>query len=279
MERTQDVLDRIHKKELEILEVFDKLCKKLNLRYSLSSGTLLGAVRHKGFIPWDDDIDVAMPREDYEILIKQANDNLPEGYFLEHFTTEKNCHNYFAKIKDSNTTWIEDCTGIFPSTNQGMYVDIFPIDRFTDPKKLKKLSKKTKFYNRLRTFYFPHNIKGSFIKKCVSLLLFCPLARIMGLNRINRKHDKLLKSQGCGNYTTADTIKNDKIMDYNVFEEYTTIEFEGEQFKCIKDYDTYLKFAYGDYMVIPPEKDRKVHLASIFDCDKPYTYYTNGRDK
>lgn len=279
MKNKDEALKEIHKKELEILEVFAQLCDKLNLKYTLSSGTLLGAVRHKGFIPWDDDVDVAMPREDYEILIKEANKHLPEGYFLEHFSTEKNCYNYYAKLKDSNTTWIEDVTGIMPSTNQGMYVDIFPIDRFTNPKDLKKFRKKTLFYNRLRTFYFPHNKRGSFINKCIALFVFCPLARIIGLNKINRMHDKLMQSFGNGNYTTADTLVNDSVTDYKVFEEYTTIEFEGKQFRCIKDYDTYLKFLYNDYMTIPPKEKQLTHFVSIFDCDKPYTDYHKKKRK
>lgn len=279
MERTDELLEKIHKKEFEILEIFDSLCKKLNLKYTLSSGTLIGAVRHKGFIPWDDDIDVAMPREDYETLIKEANKHLPEGFFLEHYSTEKICYNFYAKIKDSNTTWIEDVTGVFPSINQGMYIDIFPIDRFSDPKKLNKFAKKIKFYNRLRYFYFPHNRKGNFIQKCAALFFFCPLARIIGLNKINRKQDKLLQSQGNGNYTTADYNKRTKIMSYKPFEEYTTIEFEKKQFSCIKDYDTYLTAMYGDYMTIPPKEQQITHIVGIIDCNKPYTYYTQKRRK
>ena len=103
MEINDTLLKDIHNKQLNILLVFDKICRENGFKYSLSSGTLLGAVRHKGFIPWDDDVDVVMPREDYEQFISVANKILPEGYFLEHFKTNKNTCDLYARLIDVNT--------------------------------------------------------------------------------------------------------------------------------------------------------------------------------
>ena len=148
---TEELMQKAHCKILEILTIFDDLCKKLNLKYTLSSGTLLGAVRHKGFIPWDDDVDVAMPREDYEIFVKNANSMLPDGFFLQHYTTDKHYMHIFAKLKNSNTTWIESGIGPKKNMNHGIYIDIFPIDSLKDPKKLKGYRRKTWFLSKIKS--------------------------------------------------------------------------------------------------------------------------------
>ena len=273
IKRDDDLMKKIHEKALEILIVFDSVCKKLGLKYSISSGTLLGAVRHKGFIPWDDDIDVSMPREDYEKFLKQAQQHLPEEYFLEHFTTEKYCINTFAKLKNSNTTWIERGVDTKHDINLGMYIDIFPIDTIKSSEQIKKLSKKVKFYRWLRKSYFLNLKNKSFIHKISKIFIFYPLARIIGLQRINRKEDKLLQSFGKGEYTTADMSARNNCVPYKIFEEFTTLEFEGKQFSAIKDYDTYLSTFYGDYMELPPVEKRHIHFADVIDCDKSYKYY------
>ncbi len=276
----EERIKEIHAVELDLLEKFADLCGRLNLHYTLSSGTLLGAVRHKGFIPWDDDIDVAMPRKDYEILIRNGNELLPEGYFLQHYSTEKQAPNVFAKLRNSNTTWIcyeHEKLNI----NHGIGMDIFPIDRFSDPQKLKKIARKTK---RLITLIncndltYIRTIKNP-LKKMIGFLLL-PISKIIGKRRLLIKQDKFNKGDMIGEWTTADVILRNKIMPYEIFEEYEDVEFENEKFSAIKERDRYLRQIYGlNYMELPPPEKRVIHIAKTVDCNKPYTEYTNYKSK
>ena len=277
---SQDLIDKIHKVQLDLLEQFDSLCKKLNLKYTLSSGSLLGAVRHKGFIPWDDDVDVAMPREDYEILIKEANKHLLDGYFLQHFTTDKNSINYFAKLRNLNTTWIIDQDDLTKDNKLGFGMDIFPIDRIKGEKERRKLAVQIKYFiHPLRSNYKLCFKNKNIIKKVLSVPVFLA-ARLFSKKAINKMQDKLEKKYNFGENSCADFILKQRIMPYKIFEEYTTIEFEGKQFSCIKDTDTYLKTIYGtNYMDLPPVKKRVVHLAKIIDTQKSYTHYLKNKEK
>ena len=123
----QKTLDELHQIELEILTDFDKLCQENNLTYFLTGGTMLGAVRHKGFIPWDDDIDVGMPRKDYDKFIEIAPKILGEKYLLDCFEYNKKYYLPFAKIKKNNTIFDE---GFYPDgfMHKGIYIDIIPFE-------------------------------------------------------------------------------------------------------------------------------------------------------
>lgn len=277
MSTNKTAIKEIQEKNLEILTMFDNLCQKLNLTYTLSSGTLLGAVRHKGFIPWDDDIDIAMPREDYNQLIKSANENLPKGYFLDHYSTNKHCINWFAKIKDLNTTWIDNVIGFKEKFKPCLSLDIFPIDRIESLESFKKRKRKLRILNALRNHYFFKAPCSSKTQKVVAKTILLPIARIIGLKNINKMHDKILKSCNSGNLTTGDSLKYNKIMPYSIFETFTEINFEDKKLKAISNYEEYLKAIYGDYMTLPPPEQRKIHLCDFVDCNKPYTYYLENK--
>ena len=122
-------IEDLKKIELELLIDFDKICKAHNLRYFLIGGTLLGAVRHKGFIPWDDDIDVGMPRSDYEILMKNAVDWLPKHISLRNWKNTKDYVYQFSKIENNKTILIENKYEHLKSRKGGVYIDVFPFDR------------------------------------------------------------------------------------------------------------------------------------------------------
>ena len=124
-------LETIKKIELDMLCAFIEICNRLSIRYYLLGGTMLGAVRHHGFIPWDDDIDVGIFRDDYELFISKAQSYLPNYYFLQNIYTDPECMINFTKIRDSRTTFIETSTKS-KKMNHGVYIDIFPLDFYPD---------------------------------------------------------------------------------------------------------------------------------------------------
>ncbi len=272
MKDRENLVSDLHAKEVEILDEFVRVCKFLNLNYTLSSGTLLGAVRHKGFIPWDDDIDVAMTREDYDVFLKEAPKHLKSNYYLEHFTTSKNTINPWMKIRDSNTTWIASDQDYLSNSNLGISMDIWPVEHVDSPKEHKKIHRKTFWYNNLRTCC--GDVKYNSRKKNIIRFFVRPIAKMMGFYRINKKQDAFNTRSKNGQYTYADQLKRKKLLPFSMFTQFQELEFEGKKYQCIKNTHDYLVAMYGeDYMQLPPEEDRKIHLAQIIDLEKPYTYY------
>ena len=124
-EYDKETLDKLHQVELEILDDFVSVCEKHKLRYFLTGGTMLGAIRHKGFIPWDDDIDIGMPREDYDKFIKIGSEALGNKYTLDCFELNKKYYLPFAKIKKNNTIFDE---GLDDKNHKGIFIDIIPFE-------------------------------------------------------------------------------------------------------------------------------------------------------
>ena len=122
-------LRKVQNAELDILKEFIEICRKINVRYYVIDGTLLGAVRHQGFIPWDDDIDIGMFREDYEKFVALAPQVLPECLFLQTYRTDEEYYRNSGKIRNSNTTMIETVVKDL-RMNHGVFIDIFPLDNY-----------------------------------------------------------------------------------------------------------------------------------------------------
>lgn len=138
MELNEEILHKLQRKQLEILLEFDRVCNEMRLNYSISSGTLLGAIRHKGFIPWDDDVDVVMLREDYEKFLEEGKRYLPKNYFIQTYENDKNYPHNFVKIVDISTTLREGYTSNIDMIN-GIFIDIFPIDRVSSNKIIRRI--------------------------------------------------------------------------------------------------------------------------------------------
>ena len=184
MEISPEILQKLKDKEFKNLLEFDRVCKQLGINYTLSSGTLLGAVRHGGFIPWDDDIDVAMLREDYNKFIAEGQQLLPEHLFIQTYETDKNYPLNFSKIRDVSTVLIEYCTRNLQMKN-GAYIDIFPIDKVSSnsivrwfDNMLLSLISAIKFSC---TIEFAEKSSSRF-RGMIRRILF-PLARIIGTQR------------------------------------------------------------------------------------------------
>ena len=243
--------------EFEILKMFDAFCKKNNIRYFLAYGTLLGAIRYKKFIPWDDDVDLLIPREDYERVLTLFKDS--ERYRL--FAHEKN-KDYlfpFAKICDMHT--FKDEYSYKSKVKLGVDIDLFPLDNWdNDREKAKKEAKKIKrnmFFLSLSKLNKSDSV--SFIKGIV--IAFCKLVGSEHfLNRINRLSNKPQQKGSAFVGSKSWCVYGARgIIPAEAFADSVEIEFEGEMFPAPIGYDTYLTCLYGDYLPEPPKEKQKTH--------------------
>lgn len=245
---------------LEILTEFDKVCKKYGLRYSLAAGTLLGAVRHKGFIPWDDDTDVYMPRPDYEKFIEiiQNEDALPE-YLT--YSKDRGKGTYYSFVKLLDTRYkIRTPNHI---EVKYLYLDVFPVDGAADTReeRIAQFKKERswvvragicQWYTMDRWWGFIAYIIGFWFY--IGANIFTPRSLcVKKMNALARKYEYgTTKWATCHNFGYPD-----EAVPTEVYENYSEIEFEGRKFMAVADYDTLLKAMFGDYMQLPPEKKRR----------------------
>lgn len=256
---------------LKILKEVHKICEENNIKYFLSDGTLIGAIRHQGFIPWDDDLDIGMLREDYEKFCKIAPQILSENFILQNFQTDKGYGLQFGKVILKNTVWIEK---VAKNTNRqwsGIYIDIFPYDNITENKKKQKLINRLYiFIQGLILIKFKYiNISNyeSMAKKLKYVLkkiYLCTISKKLLIyirdsicKRYLNKSNTLVTKYG-GNF-----YKNQN--PYNFYKDLTLQTFEDTSFYIPKNYDKILKNLYGNYMEIPPIEKQRQHGIEYFD--------------
>ena len=250
-------LNEIKKIELDILDYVTEICDNNEIKYFLGGGTLLGAIRHKGFIPWDDDIDIMLPRMDYEKLMALLINNDTKYKLLEY----KHSDNYyypFAKVVDSETKLIEKFA--FKNDEMGIYIDIFPIDFLPDNEvEVHKLFKRKLMLDRLiGAVNFKQMKCDSFkniIKKILYLFLY-PIVKIkkVNMNLLNKINGLSLNvNKGSQVACIMGRYAEKEIMPSNFIDEAISVDFEGKKYKAPKNYDDYLKKHYGDYMTLPPK--------------------------
>ncbi len=272
----------LQKEELELLKCFIKVCEENNLRYFLIGGTALGAVRHKGFIPWDDDIDVAMPRKDYNKLLKMQ-DKFPSYYFVQCDKTDRHYTYNFAKIRDSRTTFIES---YFKNhrINHGVWIDIFPLDGVSKKMKPAKKFRHRFYYVWFNVFmmYLPglfRKPKKGTILKDIGLNIVAFLTWWMNfLHLRNRWLDFIVtrhdydKSMMVANY--MGNIPKRAAMPREFFGEGVKLPFEDIEAVCPANYDGYLTWVFHDYMELPPiEKQQGHHYNKGFSLEVDYKEY------
>lgn len=248
--------------ELDILTEIDAFCRKHNLRYYLTAGTLLGAVRHKGFIPWDDDIDIAMPREDYEQFFKLFSEAHRNSHLKLISYRNRTSLYPFLKVIDDRTVVYEQY--VDPRYRTGVWVDIFPLDGLPEDNSPFDANDRTQ-----RTY----NIVASnpdaattpfrkFVKKMLKPLvgnkdlfsLAANLDHIAASTPIEKNHDVGLVIWGYG-------IK--ERMPYSILES-IELDFEGKRFFGPRDYDAYLTSIFGDYMTPPPASEQLPHFCRAY---------------
>lgn len=279
MEITNEVLQQVWKVEQEILDVIHDVCKRYNLKYSLVFGTLIGAVRHGGFIPWDDDIDIIMPREDYERLLSIWDNEAPKGYVLQNKRIVSDFTQNFTKIVKDNTTFLQDEDAKTRSFHKGIFVDIFPADRVAPKEFGRKMQYIASALNLLCARGYTSGNKG-IIGAVEKLVLMLPLkSQIAIYNKTEKFISKWNNSIDCEWYSpnTIDVCK--RYFDADIFENMTTIDFNGSKYCCVKDYDRLLTKIYGDYMQLPPIEDRVwKHHPMLIDFEHNYTELEKGEE-
>lgn len=231
----------------ELIEV-DRICKKYNISYWLDSGTLLGAVRHKGFIPWDDDIDICMLQEDYEKFFSIAKKELNDKYFLQVKETDEMTTSPYMKVRHRDSILIEENFTEKEKFHQGIFLDIFLMNSFNF-----KVKKIYKFLYRIKEL----KIQGNF-------LLLKKILLKLKINKISAKILNLFLEKENNKSFIGYKYWFYKLHKYSSIFPLAEIEFEGYKFFCPNSTDIYLKDIYGNlYMKLPPEKDRIWHAREI----------------
>lgn len=243
---------------LDIAVEVKRICLKYNIKFFLIGGSLLGAVRHHGFIPWDDDMDIGMLRKDYEKFISICKEELHEEYFLQTFETDNSYTHPFAKIRINNTSLIEDYS-INSKQHNGIYLDIFPYDNMPDNVFLQKVHyllfksfkwcamgksdysftevKKRRFSNFMKNALFFIS-KNKAMKKCIDIC-------------------KMFNKKNCANVINmCGAYKYNEYAPVSSFNKLVKINFEGIDFFAPNNYDELLTNMYGDYMKLPPIEQR-----------------------
>ena len=245
--------------QLSILKTLDTFCKEHGIQYFLSGGTLLGAIRHKGFIPWDDDIDLAMSRPDYERFLSEFSDPRYKVYSLK---TSQKCRFPFAKICDTKTSVLE---GSYKKKAEfGLNIDIFPLDVAPDDATvLRKMIKHSRFYQQLLKVKLSRlSSQWTFSQNfgiAVGRVFLAPFSTTFLSSKIDSiaksYSDHKTKNMGCMVWG----YKEREILDTTVFASSVLVEFEKLVFPAPVGYHTYLSSLYGDYMLLPPEDKRITH--------------------
>jgi len=224
---------------LGILVEFDRICKKNNLKYWLEAGTLLGAVRHQGFIPWDDDIDLAMPRDDYEKFIKIYKNELPSHLFLQTKESDPKYSQYYAKIRDKNTRFVDYSEeGKDIKYHQGIFIDIFPLNSVNTiiHRMYPFLSDFGNIFSRNRSYikYFDIDLYQYYLKT---------------INSLHNSKNSFIKREP----DQTPRMKTIEVKDIYPLQE---LVFEKYTFPAPANYDKHLTEMYGDYMTLPSVEER-----------------------
>lgn len=249
--------------QLRLLKELHDYCEKHDLHYYLTYGTLIGAIRHKGYIPWDDDIDVFMPRRDYNYLLNHFNQDVNDVMSIVSYELNTDYYLPFAKIIDNTTVMIEDVNSSF---KLGVYIDVFPLDNLSDNyNDAKSIMKKAFRYNELLMLKnITVNPKRKWYKNAVLLFgrLSCGLlSRKWIISKINEQGDNQrdVFTKYVGVVTGISYGDESRVFEAKWFEERMVVPFENDKYYIPKGYDSFLRQLYGDYMVLPPKEMQESH--------------------
>ncbi len=259
---TDEQLRTLQLNLLEMLIEIDRICRKYNIKYSMDGGTLLGAVRHGGFIPWDDDIDVIMRREEYQKFYKACRKDLDKKrFFLQEYRTDRHYRWGYEKLRRKDTEFVRLGQEHLKSRG-GIFVDIFVVDNVPDGFFMRRLHLSACYVIR-KLLYAQLGMKNAdslLLRKWYGLLyravprdvVFSWRNRIA--RRCNKRRTQLVR------HMTYPYARSRYGMPGECFDEMRDMQFEGYTFRAFRKYDKYLTALYGDYMKLPPKEQQKAHL-------------------
>ncbi len=264
---TEQQLEKLQTIECEMLYVFDEVCEKMDLTYVLYGGTLLGAYKFQGFIPWDDDIDVAMLRKDYEKFVAYAQNYLSSEYVIQTPYNENKTPFPYCKMRLKGTKYIEKYNHLL-DIEQGVYIDIYPIDDVPDDEKLRSIQFK-RIQRLLKIYYLkqclhvdrdtPFNSKTKHLL-AYYLFKFIPHSTLVDIidKTLKKYNDKGYKRKGCLYSPKYENV-------YNDFYPLERVVFNGKLFNAPGDYIAHLKRRYGNIDELPSAHERIGHRPYVFD--------------
>ena len=247
--------------QMDLLIELDRICKKHNIRYFLIGGTLIGAIRHEGFIPWDDDIDVGMLREDYDRLRKVCDEDLDPAYFLHDWNSDPASPHPFYKLKICGTHYPETLAAK-SDMNDSIYIDVFPYDNAPNSRFLRKLHQmKIYLMRKILLLRCNFDLSGN---RTGRKLLYGVLKLLSHIRSVEGWKRTFTRVQRQYNNKPTETVVNlggaysyarESVLHSNV-EKTIPHTFEGRNFEIPAGYDAFLRNCYGDYMQLPPEEQR-----------------------
>ena len=254
-------LDELKKIQLDVLQAIHEFCIEENIKYSLGCGSMLGMIRHRGYIPWDDDIDIYLLRTDYDKLISKFPVKYKEIYDIDSLERNPHCERAYAKAYDTRTIVEEKAEY---KCKIGVNIDIYPIDKVPDD------FDEWKRYNRMRRFIqrlyelkvIKINKSRKFYKTIVILLgklLLLPISRRCLAGFINSFAQKYNNTDSNKVFECVQGMLQKRPFEHSLFEKLKLMPFEDRIFCGFEDYDKYLSNAYGNYMKLPPLEKRVAH--------------------
>lgn len=269
------IMNELQRTEFEILKEFDAVCRKLELPYFLVCGSALGAVKYGGFIPWDDDVDVAMYRQDYLRFMNEAPALLPKHLFLQNYRSDPAFPHIFGKLRNSGTAYIETAVAELP-IHHGIYIDIFPLDGFPKGRLRQKwlIFRKRLLASMLLSVC---DVPRSGLSR-ITYPLFHALGVRKNTARIAAVYERIISSyptEGsdviCNHGNWQGSLEYAPVRHYG---EGAEMSFETLTIRVPEAYDDYLRQKYGNYWQDLPESEKHGHHHyTVCDCDRPYTEY------
>lgn len=262
---------KLHSVLLIIADEVDRICRNNEIDYSLYGGTLIGALRHKGFIPWDDDFDISMTRNNYERFIDKCRTELGREFRLVSIETDKDYSYGFAKIALRGTAFRQDGYSKRHKLSE-LYIDIFPFDNVPGNRIKRYIHKFKNYYliKFLQEHYDGYYMQSASTKKIAIFKIIEIINLFTNKEKMKRALEKneIKYKNTQTDYITSMASRYGYDREMRTAEEYKKyrdIEFENRTYRCISDYEPYLKKVFGDYMKLPPENERKTHDFAFID--------------
>ncbi len=268
----------VQKIQLDMLGQIIEICEKFRLTYYLVGGSALGAVKYKGFVPWDDDVDIALPRDDYEKLLEYSQDYFEYPYFLQNYRTDTEFPFLFSKLRNSETTYIEDAWKKL-KINHGIYIDIFPLDGYPNSKLSQFiLNFKIAWYKTLLSFSRDKHRTSLNMRGRLEQFGYNTFGKHIHTSKILEKYENTIKKYNPHKslylYNYGNKMHSREKVPAAFYGKGEKAEFEYLSVRIPERYDDFLRFRFGNYTDdLPEDKKKGSHVFSAVDTKKSYIYY------